>query len=468
MTTSTLSYDQETGMLDDRQRRERAQKYLDSLKESSLGKRLELVQPALKKNHLSASSEEESDDNDDDGDDDKITIKTRLQQDITMSKGKVFQNIASSFIKRLPSSNSNEIKYLHKGNNQNMIPTSSSFSKCGKWVWSAYKSGSLIKWNIETSTASLILEKPSKPSGHLLCLAISPDDKYILTGCSKGHITLRSTLNGKILEKIEGKHRASITGMKFIIPSSSDSIAPTLFTSSLDRTVKIWNICKDDVVMDQEAANDSTNDIDEKVTLLYVDTLFGHQDGILAIDCLTGERCVTVGARDRTARFWKVPEESQLIFRANEAGSGGGGSLDTVAMIDNEHFITGSDSGQLSLFALHKKKSLCSKETISTTKSTYSPITALHSVLLTDLIISATQDGSGDIVFWKISEDFKELEEIGRLNIDSGSSLINSISLNEDQNCIVLSLSKEPKMGRWNVVGKNGRNRIVIIPLLNV
>ncbi|MFS7923997.1 putative transcription factor WD40-like family [Helianthus anomalus] len=66
-----------------------------------------------------------------------------------------------------------------------------------------------------------------------------------------------------------------------------------LFSGSYDRTIKIWN------------AEDRS----------YETTLFGHQSHVLSIDCLRKERVLTV-ARDRTMHLWKVPEESQLIFRA--------------------------------------------------------------------------------------------------------------------------------------------------------
>ena len=35
---------------------------------------------------------------------------------------------------------------------------------------------------------------------------------------------------------------------------------------------------------------------------------------VLALDAARAERCVSCGA-DRTCRVWKIPEESQLIFR---------------------------------------------------------------------------------------------------------------------------------------------------------
>ena len=46
----------------------------------------------------------------------------------------------------------------------------------------------------------------------------------------------------------------------------------------------------------------------------YVDTLFGHQADVLGVDARRAERVLTVGA-DHTCRVWKIPEESQLIYR---------------------------------------------------------------------------------------------------------------------------------------------------------
>lgn len=122
----------------------------------------------------------------------------------------------------------------------------------------------------------------------------------------------------------------------------------------------------------------------------YVETLFGHQDSILALDSLRGDNCVSVGGRDKTARYWKIVEETQLVFRGggrsrireilegglraddgdidgsreHEESEGMGmknkegrkhfveGSLECIAMIDETTFVSGGDSGcvYLSLF----------------------------------------------------------------------------------------------------------------------
>lgn len=107
----------------------------------------------------------------------------------------------------------------------------------------------------------------------------------------------------------------------------------------------------------------------------YVETLFGHQAPVLSLDALMRETAVSVGGRDKSVRFWKIPEESQLVFRggaksgwedaleesgdvADEMDVDGRsskrgktrekfieGSVECVAMIDETTFLSGGDSG---------------------------------------------------------------------------------------------------------------------------
>jgi len=117
----------------------------------------------------------------------------------------------------------------------------------------------------------------------------------------------------------------------------------------------------------------------------YTETLFGHQDPILSLSSLSSENCVSVGGRDKTARYWKIAQESQLVFRGGGSGIQGGkrskmreilegglgvddegdedadnqskkeqveyleGSLECVAMIDESTFVTGGDSGYVAM-----------------------------------------------------------------------------------------------------------------------
>ncbi len=116
----------------------------------------------------------------------------------------------------------------------------------------------------------------------------------------------------------------------------------------------------------------------------YVQTLFGHQDCILNLDALRAETAVSVGGRDKTVRFWKIIDETQLVFRGGgrsavrELLEGGGladvddedqndrkrgpgkkcveGSLDCVAMIDESTFLSGGDSGCVDITANYRTR----------------------------------------------------------------------------------------------------------------
>ena len=139
-----------------------------------------------------------------------------------------------------------------------------------------------------------------------------------------------------------------------------------LYSGSFDRTVKVYDLSSS--------------------VMGYVETLFGHQDHVLGLDALRGENCVSVGCRDKTLRYWKIAEETQIVLRGGgrsrirevldggllgddegddvnedegmELGSSRGkgkakeennkfveGSLECVAMVDETTFLSGGDSG---------------------------------------------------------------------------------------------------------------------------
>lgn len=110
-----------------------------------------------------------------------------------------------------------------------------------------------------------------------------------------------------------------------------------------------------------------------------METLFGHQDEVVDVAALAKEQCLSVGARDRSARMWKVVEETQLVFRGGGSGSSerrrhnvqfagkedeasskvyNEGSIDRVALIDEEMFVTGMS---LTLFEPMRSLSLISR-----------------------------------------------------------------------------------------------------------
>jgi len=131
-------------------------------------------------------------------------------------------------------------------------------------------------------------------------------------------------------------HKDAITALAFL-PHSH-----TLFSAGADRLVKQWSL-------------------DE---MRHVETLFGHQADITALDVPPGgpagasssgrggkERAVTCSG-DRTARLWKVSEGTQLVFRASATCGG----LECVRAITDALFLTGAATGSLSLWSSARKR----------------------------------------------------------------------------------------------------------------
>jgi len=192
----------------------------------------------------------------------------------------------------------------------------------------------------------------------------------------------------------------------------------------------------------------------------YVETLFGHQDHVLALDALRGETCVSVGGRDKTVRYWKIVDETQLVFRgggrsrirevlegglrdgdegdeAEDDGAESGvktkgkerekvikfveGSMECVAMIDETTFISGGDSGSLCLWTTQKKKPVFTQalshgfnEAQSATEGIIQTprwVTAVASLRYSDLIASGSWEG--DIRIWKLDAKLKSFALVG-------------------------------------------------------
>jgi ribosomal RNA-processing protein 9 len=441
---------------------------------------------------------------------DRDLIAERLKEDVAESKGRMYRKLASDL---------NFGTAEHSWFKNNSEPYTS-VATCPPYAYTVSKDLCLIKWRIQALPKNQWLPKgrkrqrklkpppkkkpdqvafvrgdkrrakDSEYKGHvdsILTVAASQDGRFVVTGGRDRRIIVWDANTLKSL-RVFSQHRDAVTGLAFRRGTNQ------LFSSSKDRTVKVWSL-------------------DE---LAYVETLFGHQDEVVDIAALAQERCVSVGARDRTARLWKVVEESQLVFR----GGGGEkksksslgppkvleGSMDRVAMIDEEMFVTGGDNGCLSLWVIHKKKPVFTLPLAHGMDPPLEPqeasaemdpektivpapqprwITALTTIPYSDVILSGSWDGQ--VRAWRVSDDKKKIEAMGVLGISAPEppvadavdgtgnirtpdhprpmvrGVINDISVFERGNrgddgaCVVVAVGKEHRMGRWKKVpGKNG------------
>ncbi|KAJ3089815.1 pre-rRNA processing protein [Quaeritorhiza haematococci] len=375
------------------------------------------------------------------------------------------------------------------------------------YLFSGSKDGSIIKWDFRTGRSILVIPGAPKQtqrrkakngeseggktsdhaghSDHVLSMAVSSDGQYLATGGRDKIINIWSPVNDNRLTTFK-QHRDAVSALAFRKGSNQ------LYSASFDRTIKLWNI-------------------DE---LSYVETLFGHQDQITSVDTLARERCVTAGARDRTVRLWKIVEESQLIFRAAGSGDLGEtavgadgkhkknvhtscGTLDVVAMVDEDTFLSGSDDGSISLWSVNRKKPLytrlkCHGKPVASDDLSNSQscnwITALATVPYTDLFASGSCDGQ--VRLWKISDSkksFAPLTTIPMVGFVNSLIFINAPALPNESDAsattgalvngkskagsseskvlyLAVGLGQEHRLGRWWRM-KKAKNEVNVVTL---
>ena len=388
---------------------------------------------------------------------DKDLIAERLRSDVDDVKGRQYRLIAEKLDLR------NAKHVVFKGI---QTKTTTDVAICSPYVYTVSKDQYLMKWELP-STDGLESwtdendENRTRPArqrprllksvrkaqgdgsstqryghtGQVLAVAASPDGNYVATGGSDNKLIVWSAATLKPLRTFT-VHRDAITALSFSprasVQVSAQSHDSQLFAASKDRTIKTYSF-------DPSGSS-----------LAYVETLFGHQDHITDVAAMSIDQAVSVGSRDRTARVWKVVDETQLVFRADSNmrhEEYSAGSVDCVAALPPTHFITGSDSGTISLWTVHKKKPLFTvpiahgveeprpvDEVTSETNATIiaelkqvdrrrptpRAITALASLSGTDVVVSGSWDGC--VRLWRVGEDKKSLVPMGVVGQQDSSS----------------------------------------------
>ncbi|KAI9739544.1 MAG: pre-rRNA processing protein [Cirrosporium novae-zelandiae] len=354
---------------------------------------------------------------------DKDLIAERLKEDVAEERGLIYRSIASD----LDFSSASHTFFRLD------TQTTTGVATCSPYAYTVSKDMTLIKWQLAppppppTKTHGKKSPRRTRPkkllSVHgnphetsenyqnhtraILCVAASSTNKYVATGGLDKRVIIwdAETLTPlKVFNGFKAQHRDAILSLTFRLNSNQ------LFSASRDRTLKVWSC-------------------DE---LAYTgETLFGHQDEVVQVKALHLNQCVSVGARDRSARLWKIVEESQLVFNggSNTISSLASKhaykekdlpppeqSLDVLALLTPTLFVTGSSAGTLSLWSTARKKpvsvlpyahglepppsaSEMSAEKNAEEKDVYIPppqarwITALAAIPGTDLVISGSWDG---------------------------------------------------------------------------
>ncbi|KAF8627142.1 hypothetical protein AX17_006359 [Amanita inopinata Kibby_2008] len=463
---------------------------------------------------------------------DKEIINARLKQDVLEHSGKVHLFIADFY------DFSHALHPTLRTRGHRLSVTASFASESCRYLFTSGKEGSIIRWDLSTGRAlntfhkvrptshakngkgknkeTTIAEGVAEIKGHIdevLTLAVSSDGKYLVSAGRDKRIGVWNAEKGEWIRSFGGSmgHKDSISALAFRKGTHQ------LYSGSLDRTIKVYDL--------------SPN------VMGYVETLFGHQDHVTGVDALRAETCVSVGAHDKTARFWKIVDETQLVFRGGgrsrireilEGGLRGDdegdvlegedemvvdgiqrqkrtlkdptkfveGSLDCIAMVDENTFITGGDSGSLCLWTTQKKKPIFTQPLAHGLNEMRSAaaglvqkprwITALGCLRYSDLFASGSWDGS--IRLWKLDAKLKSFSPVGTIAVPG---VVNSLQLlvapkefcrtarwvsaSNDMHALkevrrsegkdvpsvlmIAGVGQEHRLGRWIKIGKEGGGR---------
>jgi WD40 repeat protein len=172
-------------------------------------------------------------------------------------------------------------------------------------------------------------------------VAITPDEKYVITGGADKTVRLWDATTGKEIRQFTG-HTGKVTGVATI----SDEDGTYIFSSSDDGTVREWDLEKgteigqlightgpvtsvrSNGVIVVTTGADKTVRVWDAFKRTQYKVLTGHSDVVTCADISYGGRFVATGSLDKTARLWDVttgealstetlssPIESIALFR---------------------------------------------------------------------------------------------------------------------------------------------------------
>ncbi|CAR24375.1 ribosomal RNA-processing protein RRP9 [Lachancea thermotolerans CBS 6340] len=449
---------------------------------------------------------------------DREIVASRLKQDVAEQHGRIYRFIGDKLLiseakisfSRVGEKNLTAISCYQPVINKFSHEESQNKSKGRMFAYTVSKDMSLTKYDVTDFNArpkklkfakggrrfipESNFEFENTTEGHydeILTLAASPDGRYVVTGGRDRKLIVWSTESLAPVKVIPTKDRRGEV-LSVVFRKNSDQ----LYAACADYKIRTYSINQ----------------------FSQLEILYGHQDLVVGISALGMERCVTVGSRDRTAMLWKIADETRLTFRGGDDPERlakkwikqhtektedgreippndsevpefyGEGSIDCVTMIDDSHFITGSDNGNISLWSLSKKKPVftervahgivpppsplqisaekdeAKREAQLQNKQIAQPhwVTALYAIPYSNVFISGSWDGK--LRVWKITENVRGFELLGELpgchGVVTHIQAVESGKHGRETFRVLASVSKEHRLGRWMTKIPGARNGI--------
>lgn len=392
---------------------------------------------------------------------DRELIAQRLQTDVAEQKGYVYKFIGDKIAAQLGEVPAKTTRMGCRA------PTGVAAS--GNAVYVVLKDGQLVKYTHKGNQGKLVRVKHTSVhqacahdetlsyNTELTCVAALP--KFVVTGTQDGHLIIWLSDLMTCLKVL--RTRGAVLAITF--RRGSDQ----LYAACLDLKIRTYSINQ----------------------FQQLEILYGHQDQITDICALARETCVLVGARDKSANYWKIAEELRLTFRGGDnpkkllvTEDYFEGLLDCVLMNDETHFVTGSDNGNVLLWSLSKKKPLFTarlahgvEPQMTTLEATAERdaadtdiprpqpywITAVHAIPYSDVFFTGSY--LGQVKVWKLDQELqlRKFELIGEVQVRGCVVLITLEELGDGKVAVMILTLKEHRLGSWLLDKIEGRNAVV-------
>jgi len=360
-------------------------------------------------------------------------IVQRLHREALKSQKRIPNNLARKF-----AAVSQDVNKCHtvfyKGHKKS--PTCLSVAQDYTRAVSGAKDCCLIHWDLATGKKLLIIRGNKNKTinnvknhhtDEILACAICPADNNLVASAGRDKLIklwdMRKDPASGPIGDLTG-HFDAITGLCFQLGTH------TLFSCSLDRTLKVWDCAEQS----------------------FVETLYGHEAAVLACDSLHSYRVLS-SSSDHTLRLWKVEEETQLIFKSHNQ------NIDCVKMLRENVYLSAGQNGNIHVFNRTKRKPLYTyTNTGSSIDKTYAKnlgwISSLCAVQYSDMFIAGSDYGHID--FYSMDSGFikrvaipnntttREIEYKGWIN-----AMCADFDKQTQQLTIVGLNGTEHRMGRW-------------------
>ncbi|KAJ9453234.1 U3 snoRNP-associated protein-like YAOH [Diplonema papillatum] len=411
------------------------------------------------------------------GDAENDELAERLRQDALKAIGRSFQPIA-------PFVQAGEPLVIPTARG---CPTAAVVTGDGLWAWYGDKNGNVFRRSLATDKEWSLV---GRHKGKVLCLALtemltevntqvrggrstetvmsSKIPRMAASGSDDGVIKIWNLDDASEVHELLG-HKGPVTGVSFRLGKT------VLVSGGSDRTLKMW------------AAEDG----------VLLDTLYGHTGKITSVAAGWKEEALTTGD-DCGVRLFKIDKGTSLAFTESQL------VVECGAFLTDQRYLAGDAEGSLRLFDTLKRRPICkvatahgvgfdgdgsglerimSQEEIQAGTGSLAPgqpqhpnwIMALAAVPYSDLVVSGGLGGS--IHFWRVSGDNEvdfvanpealtdnPLTSLHLLHTIPVDGIVNSLYLPRSAQCVIATVSREPRLGRW-FTSNGSRNHILVIPL---